>query len=466
MVRIFQAVVVLLLTTAIPMVAQLPPEILVDRYLLQAEQRQAQGNHYGALESLQKALDLQKEHGLTLPDEFHFQHAQVAFSAGEVQAALEAVKKYLTLAGRKGEHYRDALRLLDSAEEKLQQIETEHRRIENERRRAELLQQEHNDQVQRQRKTAAETLPRDPLRSGGLAPEMVKISGGRFQYSTNQEVGGRNLQWVEFDKPFTMGKYEVTRGEFEKFVKSARYRTEAERDPKHGCEKANPTYKEKRSRNSLRWNRPGFDQADTHPVTCVSTRDAMAYAQWLSQETGQRYHVPRAAEWQYAARAGSNAGMLFVKPDAEPNPCKHGNVRDASTGRQYAFECADGALNTMEVGQFQPNDVGLHDMVGNVSELVLECVTSPHPKGNGVRFLYVSRDGSTKHPDSCNEFVAALGSAWDTNNFDRWDYREWSHLLAKPQRYTDEFSTYHRKNSRNSVGFRVVKDLEADPAPK
>ena len=112
MVRIFQAVVILLLTTAIPMVAQLPPEILVDRYLLQAEQRQAQGNHYGALESLQKALDLQKEHELTLPDEFHFQHAQVAFAAGSFPAALDSVNQYLVAAGREGEFYQKALELL------------------------------------------------------------------------------------------------------------------------------------------------------------------------------------------------------------------------------------------------------------------------------------------------------------------------------------------------------------------
>ena len=65
------------------------------------------------------------------------------------------------------------------------------------------------------------------------------------------------------------------------------------------------------SRNSLRWNRPGFDQTDNHPVTCVSIRDAIAYAEWLSRETGHTYRLPSAAEWQYVARAGSSGAMLW-----------------------------------------------------------------------------------------------------------------------------------------------------------
>ena len=466
--RVFQAVIFLLLTSPIPALAQLPPEILVDRYLLQAEQRRSQGNHYGALESLQKILDLQKEHGLRLPDEFHFQQAQVAFSAGEMEAALEAVKKYLTLAGRTGEHYRDALRLLDSAEEKIQEIEAKQRRIEIKRQRAEALQEENTDQAQRQVKAANLRLARDPMKSGGRAPEMVKIAAGRFQYITIQR-SGQNLQWVRFDKPFTISKYEVTRGEFEKFVKTTRYRTEAERDPKHGCHRARFTHLEDTRRNSQRWNRPGFDQTATHPVTCISTRDAMAYAEWLSQQTGRRYRVPSAAEWQYAARAGSSAAMLFVTPKDEPNPCRWGNLYDASTGYRFAVKCDDGAPKTTEVGRFRPNDVGLYDLVGNVSELVLECAT-------GQRWaLYLSsKDGSPKHPDGCRDLaiglnrygrdgiVVALGSNWADGRTDVWDYRAWNDLPAKPGRYPKEWRTEYYKSSSQTVGFRVVKELRGE----
>ena len=65
--------------------AQLPPEILVDRYLLQAEQLRARKDHEAAVEMMSKIVAPQKEHELTLPGEFHFQYAQVAFSAGMIQ---------------------------------------------------------------------------------------------------------------------------------------------------------------------------------------------------------------------------------------------------------------------------------------------------------------------------------------------------------------------------------------------
>ena len=71
----------------------------------------------GALELMGKIVALQKEHGLTLPKEFHFKHAKVALSAGEVQEALEAVNKYLVEAGREGKFYREALELLEEAEQ-------------------------------------------------------------------------------------------------------------------------------------------------------------------------------------------------------------------------------------------------------------------------------------------------------------------------------------------------------------
>ena len=96
---------------------QLPPDIQVDRYLLRAERLMEAKDPKGALELMGKIVALQKEHGLTLPKEFHFKHAKVALSAGEVQEALEAVNKYLVEAGREGKFYREALELLEEAEQ-------------------------------------------------------------------------------------------------------------------------------------------------------------------------------------------------------------------------------------------------------------------------------------------------------------------------------------------------------------
>ena len=99
-----------------PASAPLPPEIQLDRYLLGAEKLMAQKDHQAALDIMGKILALQKEHQLSLPEEFHFTHAELAFAAGSFQAALDAVNEYLVKAGRGGEFYREALDLLDDVE--------------------------------------------------------------------------------------------------------------------------------------------------------------------------------------------------------------------------------------------------------------------------------------------------------------------------------------------------------------
>ena len=108
--------------------AQLPPEIMMDRHLLQAERLMAEEDYGAALEAMNEIVALQGEHNLTLPEEFHFKYAQAAFSAGSIPDALESVNQYLAEAGRDGEFYREALELLDEAERiqaTAEQIQTE-----------------------------------------------------------------------------------------------------------------------------------------------------------------------------------------------------------------------------------------------------------------------------------------------------------------------------------------------------
>ena len=95
---------------------QLPPDMQADRYLLQAEEQIERRNFATAKQSLDRILALQDQHGLELPEEFFFRYAEVVERLGLYDEAIESVTKYLTLAGRDGEHYRAALRLLNSAE--------------------------------------------------------------------------------------------------------------------------------------------------------------------------------------------------------------------------------------------------------------------------------------------------------------------------------------------------------------
>ena len=101
--------------------AQLPPDVMVDKYLLEAKMLSDEKDHKGALEAMDRILALQKEHDLTLPEAFPFQYAQTALAAGSVQAAIESVNRYLSAAGREGKHYREALELLLKAERSLRE---------------------------------------------------------------------------------------------------------------------------------------------------------------------------------------------------------------------------------------------------------------------------------------------------------------------------------------------------------
>ncbi len=91
--------------------AQLPPEVLVDQYLLRADRLMEGKETKAALDMMSKIVAIRQAHDLTLPDEFHFKYAKVAFSAGLLQNAKESVNRYLMVAGRESEFYREALNL-------------------------------------------------------------------------------------------------------------------------------------------------------------------------------------------------------------------------------------------------------------------------------------------------------------------------------------------------------------------
>ena len=101
--------------------AQLPPDVMVDKYLLEAKLLSEEKNHKGALEAMDRIVALQKEHDLTLPEAFPFQYAQTALAADAVQATIDSANRYLTAAGREGKYYREALELLVKAERRLQE---------------------------------------------------------------------------------------------------------------------------------------------------------------------------------------------------------------------------------------------------------------------------------------------------------------------------------------------------------
>ena len=88
---------------------------------------------------------------------------------------------------------------------------------------------------------------------------------------------------------------------------------------------------------------------------------AVAYTRWLSSQTGKRYRLPSEAEWEYAARAGSNYSYWWtdIKSSIHANCFNCGSQWDGTS--------------TAPVASFEANRYGLFDMSGNVQEWVEDC---------------------------------------------------------------------------------------------
>ena len=102
------------------------------------------------------------------------------------------------------------------------------------------------------------------------------------------------------------------------------------------------------------WDNPNFAQTDNHPVTCVSWNDATKYAVWLSDKTGKNYRLPTEAEWEYAARAGTDTKYWWG------NKIGKNNANCDGCGSKWDDK------QTAPVGSFAANAFGLHDVHGNL----------------------------------------------------------------------------------------------------
>jgi len=111
----------------------------------------------------------------------------------------------------------------------------------------------------------------------------------------------------------------------------------------------------------LYWHDKNLNKAD-QPVVGVTWYDAVAFAAWVSQITGQTYRLPTEAEWEAAARGGLVAQPF---PWGQHPPEQEGRFLANFNPNPYE---KDGFRYTAPVGSFPPNNFGLSDMAGNVAE--------------------------------------------------------------------------------------------------
>lgn len=228
-----------------------------------------------------------------------------------------------------------------------------------------------------------------------IEPVMVNIKGSCFQMGSPETELGReddeSIHEVCVDD-FRIGQYEVSVREFERFVSSS--------EPKEslaGCDIyiEDDMYPDAESN----WQSPGFVQTPDDPVVCVGWNNAMEYIEWLNQLTGRSYRLPTEAEWEYAARGGTQSSAFWG--DDPNSACDYGNVADDSLVKAHpiwieneweVFDCDDGVVETAVVTspKFRANPYGLYQVFGNVWELTCSaygpydnaretsCVSGPH----------------------------------------------------------------------------------------
>jgi serine/threonine protein kinase/formylglycine-generating enzyme required for sulfatase activity len=197
------------------------------------------------------------------------------------------------------------------------------------------------------------------------------IPPGQFTMGKGESGRDGPAHTVRIMRPFYFGTYEVTRGQFAKFVAGdSQFKTRAERD-KGGHRLENIDKRTKwDGKHQYTWKKPGFPQENSHPVVDVTWDDAREFCEWLSRTEGKTYRLPTEAEWEYAARAGTTAG--HYGGDRAQDLTQIANYPDASTKSRFPewhpLETSDGFIFTSPVGQFRPNNFGLYDTLGNVLE--------------------------------------------------------------------------------------------------
>jgi formylglycine-generating enzyme required for sulfatase activity len=179
---------------------------------------------------------------------------------------------------------------------------------------------------------------------------------------------------TQISKPFYLGTYHVTRGQFRQFVKDSAYKTDAEtgRYGKRGSMGWDEMEKKLVFDEKYTWQKVGFEQTDEHPVVCVSWNDAVAFCKWLSKKEGKTYGLPTEAESEYACRAGTTT--RYYSGDDPETLANVANIADATARAKFpdwkcAIKASDGYVFTSPVGQFKPNAFGLRDMLGNAFQL-------------------------------------------------------------------------------------------------
>lgn len=208
--------------------------------------------------------------------------------------------------------------------------------------------------------------------------DMVAIPGGTFVMGSpadepfrKPDEGPRHTVHI---RPFFMGKLEVSWDEYLAFFTQtggAGHGTQQEKAV-DGISGPTPPWGDP----AQGWGR------GTRPAITMTWQAAEAYCKWLSKVTGKHYRLPTEAEWEYAARGGTQGPYFF-----EGNPKKysrHGWMKkivapDTAVIGRYVIYGMNSGGKTAEPSGLLPNPFGLVNMLGNVAEFCSDWYAPEYP---------------------------------------------------------------------------------------
>jgi len=195
----------------------------------------------------------------------------------------------------------------------------------------------------------------------GMTPEELNAAkqecekaGGLGWYLTVLSRVDTTRHRVHISRPFYLGKFEVTQGEYQQVMGE------------------NPSKLPGSGKGATVVEVPGQDTPQ-HPVRKVMWTEATEFCRRLStlpgkQAGGQVYRLPTEAQWEYACRAGTTTWW------------SGGNDPALASDEGWVLENAP--RTTHPVGQKRPNAWGLHDLHGNVEEWCADAFDSRWPTGS------------------------------------------------------------------------------------
>ncbi len=280
----------------------------------------------------------------------------------------------------------------------------------------------------------------------GITMDLVRIPPGELvmgEAGSEVLAGERPAARVRIEQAFWMATCEVTNEQFALFDPSH----DSHVEPMHGYQFGIHGYPVNGPRQ---------------PVVRVSWTRAAAFTRWLGEKTGKKLDLPTEAQWEYACRAGTATPFWFGGLDTDFS--RFANLGDARL-RELALDTYvtvrlvknpnkyddwvpkddrfdDGGLVSVDVGRYEPNAWGLHDVHGNAWEWT-RSLSRPYPYVGGDG----EGDGDGRDDTSAPGKRIVRGGSW----YDR------------PERCRSAFRlAYEPYQPVFNVGFRVVLEEPAN----